>query len=88
MNFGLALINKDCPTVAFCGNKKTLEKILSNLQEVKARNGYVIAIAEEGMDRVYCGQKIAEYSKVWWDIGAFIIYLISIFLSSMIYYNG
>ena len=44
----IALINEDCPTVALCSNKATYEKTLSNLMEVKARNGKIIAIAEEG----------------------------------------
>jgi glutamine---fructose-6-phosphate transaminase (isomerizing) len=44
----IALINEDLPTVAMCANKLTYEKMLSNLMEVKARNGKVVAIAEEG----------------------------------------
>jgi glucosamine--fructose-6-phosphate aminotransferase (isomerizing) len=48
----IALINENCPTVAFCANKRTYDKILSNLMEVKARNGAVIAIAEEGMEGI------------------------------------
>jgi glutamine---fructose-6-phosphate transaminase (isomerizing) len=44
----IALINEDCPTVALCANKVTYDKLLSNLMEVKARNGSIIAIAEEG----------------------------------------
>lgn len=44
----IALINENCPTVALCGNKMTYEKLLSNLTEIKTRNGLVIAIAEEG----------------------------------------
>ncbi len=44
----IALINEDCPTVAMCANKITYDKLLSNLMEVKARNGLVLAIAEEG----------------------------------------
>ncbi|MFT4552272.1 MAG: glucosamine--fructose-6-phosphate aminotransferase (isomerizing) [Chlamydiales bacterium] len=44
----IALINESCPTVAFCANKLTIEKTLSNLMEIKARNGLVLAIAEEG----------------------------------------
>ena len=39
----IALINADCPTVAFTTNKKTFGKMLSNLREVKARDGKVIA---------------------------------------------
>jgi glutamine---fructose-6-phosphate transaminase (isomerizing) len=44
----IALINENCPTVALCANKVTFGKLLSNLMEVKARNGSIIAIAEEG----------------------------------------
>lgn len=43
----IALINETCPTVAFCANKMTFPKLISNLMEVKARSGKVIAIAEE-----------------------------------------
>ncbi|MBN9378412.1 MAG: glutamine--fructose-6-phosphate aminotransferase [Chlamydiales bacterium 38-26] len=44
----IALINERCPTVALCTNRATYEKLLSNLMEVKARKGPIIAIAEEG----------------------------------------
>lgn len=46
----IALINENCPTVALCANQNTYDKILGNLNEVKARNGKVIAIAEEGSE--------------------------------------
>ena len=46
----IALINEDCPTIALCGNKATYEKMISNLMEVKARNGRIIAIIENGQD--------------------------------------
>ena len=51
----IALINENCPTVALCGNKLTFKKFLSNLMEVKARSGKIIAIAEEsesGLDTI------------------------------------
>lgn len=51
----IALINENCPTVALCANKMTYEKLLSNLMEIKARNGPVIAIAEtdeEGLEKI------------------------------------
>lgn len=44
----IALINENCPTVALCANRMTFEKLVSNLMEIKARNGHIIAIAEEG----------------------------------------
>jgi glucosamine--fructose-6-phosphate aminotransferase (isomerizing) len=46
----IALINESCPTVALCANKATFEKLLSNLMEIKARNGFVITIANEGQE--------------------------------------
>ncbi|MBJ7450231.1 MAG: glutamine--fructose-6-phosphate transaminase (isomerizing) [Parachlamydiales bacterium] len=44
----IALINEDCPTVALCANAHTYDKMLSNLMEVKSRNGLILAIAPEG----------------------------------------
>lgn len=46
----IALINEECPTVALCANKATFSKLLSNLMEVKARNGLIIAIAGKDQD--------------------------------------
>ncbi len=53
----IALINDQCPSVAFCGNKQTYDKLLSNLMELKARDGKIIAIAEEGDEGI---EKIAD----------------------------
>lgn len=41
----IALISENCPTIALCANQMTYEKSLSNLMEIKARNGKVIAIS-------------------------------------------
>jgi glutamine---fructose-6-phosphate transaminase (isomerizing) len=48
----IALINENCPTVALCANRQTFDKLESNLMEIKARNGKVIAIAEEGQEDI------------------------------------
>lgn len=42
----IALINEDCPTVALCANSTTYQKLLSNLMEVKARNGKILAVTD------------------------------------------
>lgn len=42
-----ALIDSSLVVVAMCGNEKTLDKMLSNLMEVKARLGKVIALAPQ-----------------------------------------
>jgi len=44
----IALIDRDMPVVVIATRDKSYEKIVSNIQEVKARNGIVIAIVTEG----------------------------------------
>jgi glucosamine--fructose-6-phosphate aminotransferase (isomerizing) len=44
----IALINAECPTVAMTANKATYPKLVSNMMEIKLRNGPIIAIAEKG----------------------------------------
>jgi glutamine---fructose-6-phosphate transaminase (isomerizing) len=53
----IALINENCPTVALCANQATYEKLFSNLMEVKARNGKIIAIASSAQKDI---QNIAD----------------------------
>lgn len=48
----IALINPECPTVAYCGDLFTEEKLKSNLMEVKARSGPILAIIKEGITDV------------------------------------
>jgi glucosamine--fructose-6-phosphate aminotransferase (isomerizing) len=44
----IALIDNEMPVVVIATNKGTYEKIVSNIQEIKARKGKVIAIVTEG----------------------------------------
>jgi len=44
----IALIDENMPVVFLCTNKSAYEKIVSNIQEVKARKGKVIAIVNQG----------------------------------------
>jgi glucosamine--fructose-6-phosphate aminotransferase (isomerizing) len=44
----IALIDEHTPVVFVATNKSALEKLASNMQEVKARKGKVIAIVQEG----------------------------------------
>ena len=43
----IALIDKDMPVVFIATNRNTYEKVLSNIQEVKSRNGKIIAVVSE-----------------------------------------
>jgi glucosamine--fructose-6-phosphate aminotransferase (isomerizing) len=44
----IALIDKNFPTIAIATDNKLQEKMMSNLQEIKARGGPVVAIATAG----------------------------------------
>ncbi len=48
----IALIDKDMPAVFIALNDSTYDKILSNIQEVRARKGNVIVIANEADSRL------------------------------------
>ena len=46
----IALIDEQMPVVALAPHDDVFEKMLGNMQEVKARGGSVIALATEGAD--------------------------------------
>ncbi len=55
----IALIDENMPVIIVATNKSAYEKIYSNIQEVKARKGKVIAIVEEGDTKI---KEIADYT--------------------------
>jgi glucosamine--fructose-6-phosphate aminotransferase (isomerizing) len=54
----IALIDKNMPVVVVATKDDTYEKIISNIQEIKARKGVVIAIVTEGDEII---RKMADY---------------------------
>ncbi len=44
----IALIDSDMPVVTIATHNEMYEKVRSNIQEIKARNGYVIALVSKG----------------------------------------
>jgi glucosamine--fructose-6-phosphate aminotransferase (isomerizing) len=48
----LALIDENYPTIAICPSDSVYEKMISNIEEVKARKGKVIAIATVGNEEI------------------------------------
>jgi glucosamine--fructose-6-phosphate aminotransferase (isomerizing) len=48
----IALLDANFPVIAFCANSQTEDKILSNLQEVKARGAPILAIAPQSLSAV------------------------------------
>ncbi len=55
----IALIDENMPVVVIATNKSAYEKVLSNIQEVKARKGKVLAIVTEGDELI---TEIADFS--------------------------
>ncbi len=47
-----ALIDSSLVVIGMCGNERTMDKMLSNLMEVKARQGRVIALAPENTENL------------------------------------
>tara|TARA_A100001011_G_scaffold395878_1_gene492143 strand:+ start:309 stop:2147 length:1839 start_codon:yes stop_codon:yes gene_type:complete len=54
----IALIDENMPTIIIATNKRNYEKIFSNAQEIKARNGKLIAIVAQGDGQI---SKIADH---------------------------
>ncbi len=54
----IALIDEDMPVVVLATNESAYEKIISNIQEVKARKGVVIAVVTKGDKHI---NDIADY---------------------------
>ncbi len=48
----IALIDSQFPVIAFCANHQTEEKIISNLQELKARGAPLLALAPENLPSI------------------------------------
>jgi glutamine---fructose-6-phosphate transaminase (isomerizing) len=79
----IALIDKDLPVVVLVPKNRVYDKTASNLEEVKARGGRIIAIGTEGDDRL--GQ-FAEV-VVWIpDVPEFVQPLISVVAVQLIAY--
>jgi glucosamine--fructose-6-phosphate aminotransferase (isomerizing) len=55
----IALIDENMPVFIIATNASAHEKVISNIQEVKARKGVVVAVVTEGDDAI---KKIADYT--------------------------
>ncbi len=53
----IALVDSRLAVIAMCGNKHTLEKMISNLMEIKARGGPILALAPIGTKDI---EKVAD----------------------------
>ena len=48
----IALLDEDTPVVCVATDSPVLDKVVSNMQEVRARGAHVIAIATEGNEEI------------------------------------
>lgn len=55
----IALIDEDMPTVVIGTNKSIYDKVISNIQEIKARSGVIIAVVPVGDETI---KEIADYT--------------------------
>ncbi len=55
----IALIDENMPVFVIATNKSAYEKVVSNIQEVKARKGVVVAVVTEGDETI---KKLADYT--------------------------
>jgi glutamine---fructose-6-phosphate transaminase (isomerizing) len=55
----IALIDENMPVIVIATNKSAYEKVISNIQEVKARKGVVVAIVPEGDETI---KNLADYT--------------------------
>jgi len=54
----IALVDAEMPVIVVATHNRMYEKVLSNIEEVKARHGKVIALVSEGDVEI---QKVADY---------------------------
>jgi glucosamine--fructose-6-phosphate aminotransferase (isomerizing) len=57
----IALVDKNMPVIFIATKHSLSQKILSNMQEVKARGGTIIAVVNTGQEDVY---KVADYTII------------------------
>ena len=46
------MVTDESPTIAIAVNSPTFEKVVSNIQEIRARKGVVLAIATDGNETI------------------------------------
>ena len=55
----IALISQEMPVVVIATNSSTYQKVVSNIQEIKARKGRIISVITEGDEIV---KRMSDYS--------------------------
>ncbi|MFM7080263.1 MAG: glutamine--fructose-6-phosphate transaminase (isomerizing), partial [Bacteroidota bacterium] len=80
----IALIDEEMPVVVIATKNSSYEKVVSNIQEVKARKGIIIAVVTEGDAEV---KKIADHVIEIPDTDEFLIPLVSVIPLQLLSYH-
>ena len=62
----IALLDQDTPVVVVATDSPVLEKVISNMQEVRVRGAHVIAVASEGTDLGEHAEETLEVPQTDW----------------------
>lgn len=57
----IAMIDQNFPTIAISPENSVSEKMFSNIEEIKARNGPILAIATEGNEKNFINNKACVF---------------------------
>jgi glucosamine--fructose-6-phosphate aminotransferase (isomerizing) len=80
----IALIDDDMPVVVIATKNSSFEKVVSNIQEIKARRGIVIAIVTEGDDVV---KELADYVIEIPEVDDLLVPLVSVIPLQLLSYH-
>lgn len=80
----IALIDEEMPVVVIATKNSSYEKVVSNIQEVKARKGVIIAVVTEGDEEV---KKIADHVIEIPETDEFLIPLVSVIPLQLLSYH-
>ena len=69
----IALVDPTLAVLGFCGHEKTLDKMLSNLMEIKARQAPLLAFAPSGTEQIsQIADDVLSIPKVSDDLDCFL----------------
>ncbi|MFP8881570.1 MAG: glutamine--fructose-6-phosphate transaminase (isomerizing) [Myxococcota bacterium] len=80
----IALIDEDMPVVVIATDGPLYEKVISNLEQVRSRDGVVIAIASEGNDEI--AEKVNEVIRIP-DLGEYLTSVIAVIPLQLLAYH-
>jgi glucosamine--fructose-6-phosphate aminotransferase (isomerizing) len=80
----IALIDEDMPVVVIANKSPVYEKVMSNLEQVRTRDGVVIAIASEGDEEI--GDKATEVIRIP-DLGEYLTSILAVVPLQLLAYH-